>query len=124
MTPTQAWYRSLTDEERQRYIDQSARRIRDYQQRTLDAGAERRYDPWTEGEDNLLVWSTKTTVDLAIQLGRTYNQCAERRTSLRRELTGFARQYVPVPMVSEPKQPVLCACASFDEEHESWCPNA
>ena len=105
------------------YSAANAERIQRYQKQTIDAGPENHLLPWTHDEDNLLIWSPKRTVDLAIQLRRTYTECNSRRALLRRRLTGEARHYIKAEEAG-PETASLCACATFDDDHESWCPNA
>jgi hypothetical protein len=124
LTPNQQWYRSLTDEERARYSQQSARRIDEYQRRTVLNNPFNQHRDWTEEEDNLLAWSDKLTVDLALLLHRTYYQTNRRRAQLRQQITNSVRPWIKVTQPYEDKGIVLCACATFDEDHESWCPNA
>ena len=124
LTDAQRRYQSMTEYERMAYSAANAERIQRYQKQTIDAGPENQLLPWTHDEDNLLIWSPKRTVDLAIQLRRTYTQCNSRRALLRRNLTGEARHYIKAEDATIDESKTLCACATFDDDHESWCPNA
>lgn len=123
LTPAQKRYRSMSDQERTAYIAAQAERAHHHQQATLPGAARASMD-WVINEDNLLMWSQRTTLDLALEFQRTYSQCAHRRAQLRRELTGEARMYLFASADDPFKERVLCACGAFDDDHESWCPNA
>lgn len=124
LSDAQRRYQSMTEYERMAYSAANRERQQGYQRRTLDADPINAGLPFTSEEDHLLVWSPKRTVDLALELRRTYNQTHHRRVNLRRALSEQARSYIKVEDAPEDKTPTLCACATFDEDHESWCPNA
>ena len=127
LTPAQERWRSLTDEERRRVTDINAARQAGYQASTLANDPFNKSEPWTAEEDEILLFSSKRTVDIALDLHRTYAQCASRRTSLRQAMVGEVRSYLSADTDTETGTINLAHCPTClgePGEHESWCPDA
>ena len=127
LTPAQEWWRSLTDEQRRRVTDINAARQAGYQQSTLLNDPFNKNEPWTQEEDEILLFSPKRTVDIAIALHRTYAQCSSRRSSLRQAMLGEIRSYLPADRDTDTGVISLAHCPTClgeNSEHESWCPDA
>lgn len=113
-------YQQMTDAERERFKAAVRAKQAEYELATKMAGTPRNDEPWTTDEDMLLLESPLTTLDLALQFGRSWHRTSKRRTVVRREHKGFTRDYGIV--VTKPHK-VLCACGSDDDDHMSWCPS-
>lgn len=127
LTPAQERWRSLTDEQRRRVTDINAARQAGYQQSTLLNDPFNKNEPWTAEEDEILLFSPKRTVDIALDLHRTFAQCSARRSSLRQAMLGEVRSYLPADTDTETGTINLAHCPTClgeNSEHESWCPDA
>ena len=127
LTPAQERWRSLTDEERRRATDINAARQAGYQLSTLLNDPFNKNEPWTQEEDEILLFSPKRTVDIAIALHRTYAQCSHRRMILRRAIAGEVRSYLPAHSDTDTGVINLAHCGICLGEHGnhvSWCPDA
>ena len=127
LTPAQERWRSLTDEQRRRETDINAARQAGYQQSTLLNDPFNKNEPWTQEEDEILLFSPKRTVDIALDLHRTFAQCAARRASLRQAMLGEVRSYLPADSDTDTGVISLAHCGiclGEQGEHESWCPDA
>ena len=127
LTPAQERWRSLTDEQRRRVTDINAARQAGYQQSTLLNDPFNKNEPWTQEEDEILLFSPKRTVDIALDLHRTYAQCSTRRSSLRQAVLGEVRSYLPADTDTETGTINLAHCPTClgeNSEHEDWCPDA
>ena len=127
LTPAQERWRSLTDEQRRRATDINAARQAGYQQSTLLNDPFNKNEPWTAEEDEILLFSPKRTVDIALDLHRTFAQCSARRSSLRQTVLGEVRSYLSVDSDTETGTINLAHCPTClgeNSEHEDWCPDA
>ena len=127
LTPAQEWWRSLTDEQRRRVTDINAARQAGYQQSSLLNDPFNKNEPWTQEEDEILLFSPKRTVDIALDLHRTFAQCSARRASLRQAVFGEVRSYLPADAGTETGTINLAHCPTClgeNSEHEDWCPDA
>jgi hypothetical protein len=116
-------YRALNEEEKQARRALTQKRIKEYQQQSLEH-ADRDHLEWTEDDDLEVLFGEGRDVDIAIRLGRTFHNVHHRRSKLVEWLREDDTIAYPESTTTRPNKvaPTLCPCGASDGDHEKWCP--
>ena len=117
-------YHQLSEEQRKALIKRVSEISVAQQEESLKY-VERRYDVWTPNEDAVILENLEMPLhDLAILVGRTFYATRARWQRLMHVLEEGGQMVYPAEReMSTPKaEAPACACATFDGEHEDWCP--